>query len=158
MQGIFFCNYCSNLFKLVSANPPNSQTLNQKRKLLLHFSRLVGWKFAWPWSWSCLPCWRTHRGSYVCEVVIAKTWYQNLEKWKMPRFFKHWINLPRLRLWLLVVEFFKYYILHIKTFVWPKQMFLVFCLIFYIMKKLCERAIPKNSLFKFLGLNVRICY
>ena len=32
------------------ANPPDSQTLNQKRKLLLRFSRLVGWKFVWPWS------------------------------------------------------------------------------------------------------------
>ena len=31
-------------FKLVSANPPNSKTLNQKRELLLRFSRLVVWQ------------------------------------------------------------------------------------------------------------------
>ena len=47
---VVFGNFCSNWFKMVSANPANSQTLNQKRKLLLLFSRLMGWKLVWPWS------------------------------------------------------------------------------------------------------------
>ena len=48
---VIFGDFFSNWFKLVSANPPNSQTLNQKRKLLLLFSRLAGCKFIWPWIW-----------------------------------------------------------------------------------------------------------
>ena len=39
---VIFGDFYSNWFKLVSANPPNSQTFNQKRKLLLRSSRFFG--------------------------------------------------------------------------------------------------------------------
>ena len=37
LWSVIFGNFCSNWFKLVSANPPNSQTFKQKRKLRLRF-------------------------------------------------------------------------------------------------------------------------
>ena len=55
-----------------------SQTFNQKGKLLFHISSLLYQKYLISLIWWWLPCWRTHGGNYVCEVVVAKFWYQIL--------------------------------------------------------------------------------
>ena len=108
------------------ANPPNSPTLNHKRKLLEEKKRPVGWKFLWPWIWSWLSCWRTHRDSYVCEVVVAKNQYQHLEILNMARFFPTLKNFTKVANLAAFGGFFKPFVLNTKIFVWPSQIILVF--------------------------------
>ena len=50
---IFYC-FCSNWFKLVSAQPLNSKTFNQKKVLLLTSSRMLDQIFFLPEIWGCL--------------------------------------------------------------------------------------------------------
>ena len=71
----------------------------------------------------------------------------------MPRFFQHWRSLPRLKLWLLLVEFLQIltlYVVHTKIFVWPSRIFLVFSSIFFTAWKSCvKEQWPKKSPFSY---------
>ena len=88
-----------------SAHPPSSQTLNQKIMLLLKISSLLYQIFLISFLWGWLPHWRTHKGSYMCEVEVAKIQYHNIENRNMPRFFQHWRLLPKLQPWQLLLIF-----------------------------------------------------
>ena len=83
-----------------------SQAFNQKRNILLQISSLLYLICLVTSIWWWLPHWRTHWNSYVFEVVVAKCQHDNLEKRKMPMFFQHWRILPKLKLWLLLVDLF----------------------------------------------------
>ena len=76
-----------------------SPTFNQKRKLLLRFSSLLYLIFLVSSIWWWLTHWRTHGGSYECELVVDN--HDNLEKCNMHSVFQHWRILPKFQLWLL---------------------------------------------------------
>ena len=93
---VFFDGFCSNWFKLVFAYPPNSQTFNQKKKLLFPSSRFLDQIFLLPLIWYCLPRWRKHGGIHNCLTELNNILSQNLDEGNMPRFFQHWRILPKL--------------------------------------------------------------
>ena len=128
-----------------------SQTLNQKRKLLLPISSLLFLIFLITLMWRWLPHWKTHRGSYVCEAVVAKIQYHKLENRNMCRFFQHWRILLQLQLWLLLVDYFycQDYMLCISKSLYDRQEYFRFSSKFF-MKHLCARAMTKEILFSIL--------
>ena len=62
--GVISDGFCSNWFKLISAQPPNSQTFNQKKILTSTSSRFLDQIFLLPLIWWSLPRWRTHGGRH----------------------------------------------------------------------------------------------
>ena len=93
----------------------------------------------------------------MCEVVIAKFQHDNLEKRNMPRFFQHRRILPKLQLWLLLVNL-KICLAHMLCM--PKSLydlhkyFRFAPQFFNIMNKLCIG--PKKYFFQKKLLNVII--
>ena len=82
---------------------------------------------------------------YVQHVglIFTKIVSQNLDEGNMPRFFQHWRLLPKLQLWLLLVDFLKYYnyMLYIPKSLFDLHKYFRFSpQLFNIMKRLCKRA------------------
>ena len=96
----------------------------------------------------------------MCKVVVAQICSQNLENRNIPKSFKHWKFLQRLKLWLLLLDLKKLkpctlYILKSLTFT---NVF-VFLINFSTLGKSCVKEQgPKKSLFQICWLNFRICY
>ena len=145
--------FCSNCFKLVSTPPPNSQTLNQKIKLLLRMSSLLYQIFLISSIWWWLPQWRTHGGSYMCEVEVVKIQYHNIENSNMPRFLQHWRILPKLQLWRLLVNFFmlSLHVVYVKKSLYDRQKHLMCSPKNNCIRKMCvKQQWAKESLFEIL--------
>ena len=90
-----------------------------------------------------LPPWRTHGGGYCLTFWRRNIQTKNLDDGNMPRFVQHRRILPKLQLWLLLVDFFKYYahMLYIPKFLYELHKYFRFPhQLFNIMKKLCKRA------------------
>ena len=83
-----FDSFCSNWFKLVSAQPPNSQTFRQKKILLFPSSRFLVWIFLCQKVRQWLPPWRTHGGSHCLTF-----WQRNVQT-KNPAYGRHQLSWP----------------------------------------------------------------
>ena len=69
---VIFESFCSNWFKLVSAQPPNSQAFRQKKKVVVTVFKIERLKISSALDLIMAALLKDTRGSYVCEVVVAK--------------------------------------------------------------------------------------
>ena len=86
---VIFDNFCSNWFKLVFAHPPNSQTFNNKN-IVVSIIKTCWWNIS-----SFFDNVYRDEGHMGVDITVMKSW-------KMV-----WI-LPKLQLWLRMVDFLWY--------------------------------------------------
>ena len=130
VQGNLLAISAQTVFYLVSANPPNNLTLNQKSKLFLWVSRFVGWIFLWPLIWHpeapmCVKCWLQ---KVNFKILTTK------HGWVFSTL-KIFTELVTLAASGGLTKILSLYVVHTKIFVWPSQNFLVFSSIFQNFEK-----------------------
>ena len=99
---VMFDSFCSNWFKLVSAQPPNSQTFRRKKIFSFPSSRFLDQIFLCQKVRQWQTPWRTHGGSHCLTFWRRNIQTKNLDDGNMPRFFQHWRILPKLQQWLIL--------------------------------------------------------